>query len=219
MPDERPRPKYGELAPEGWQWTPPAPPAGSDVPVPSGESTGRPADAEPRSADPRATGTSTDGRYGGPAAPYSGAPRPYSPAPHGRDGLTGTAAGQRPVRVGDVAFTALILFLGVLFSASMLPALFDFNTVLAQAAALQGYGTYTASAAASTAGVIAGVVTIMLQLGSIVVCVRRIAVRRLAFPFALIFGVATFLAWVVAISFAFFNDPSFAQQLMTRPTP
>ena len=38
-PDYRPRPRYGELAPEGWTWTPPqdqqAPAASADVPVPA----------------------------------------------------------------------------------------------------------------------------------------------------------------------------------------
>ncbi|QWT23731.1 hypothetical protein KPL76_13740 [Subtercola sp. PAMC28395] len=112
--------------------------------------------------------------------------------------------------------TSLLLFFGLLFSASMIPALFDFNTVLIQAATAQGYTAFASSAAANTMGIVAGVVTIILQLVSIVISVRRLSQRKLAFPVPLVIGVVTFALWVGAITFAFFNDPSFVQQITAR---
>ncbi|MCU1481393.1 MAG: hypothetical protein JWQ19_2179 [Subtercola sp.] len=230
MSDERPKPKYGELAPPGWSWQPPAPPANdSDVPTPSG--------AGPYGEPGPATGTpSAPTTHGGsdgssrPAAPYSAPPQPYAP-PGGHPGAY-PGAGQglppgagpgstapKPVNTVDVAVTGILLFLGVLLSASMLPALFDFNSVLAQAATAQGYTGFEASSASSTAGIIAAVVTIVLQLLAIVIGVRRIQRRRLAFPFVLGLGILTFAVWIAAIVFAFFNDPAFMQQVMSTTAP
>jgi hypothetical protein len=188
MVDERPKPKYGELAPEGWSWTPPAPAANdSDVPAPVAD-----------------------------AAPYSAPPQPYpAPEPYSNQALPTSMATPKPVNTVDVAVTSLLLFVGVLLSASMLPSLFDFNTVLIQAAAMQGYGSFAPSAAANTAGVVAGVVTILLQVLAIVIGVRRLQRRKLAFPFVLGFGILAFAVWVAAITFAFFNDPTFMQQVMS----
>jgi hypothetical protein len=199
MSDQRPKPKYGELAPEGWSWTPPAPPVGSDVPVPSTVTSPQ--------GTPRPPSTPT-------APPYSEAPTPYPgpPPSHRSNDMPGA---RKPLNTVDVAITSLLLFIGVLLSASMLPALFDFNTVLIQAAAVQGYGSFAPSAAANTAGAIAGVVTIILQVLAIVVGVRRLQRRKLAFPLVLVFGIVTFAVWVAAITYAFFNDPAFIQQVMS----
>ncbi|UFS59876.1 DUF6264 family protein [Subtercola endophyticus] len=225
MSDERPKPKYGELAPPGWTWQPPAPPANdSDVPATSGVGPyGAPG---PAAGSPGTSGDSPSG----PAAPYSAPPQPYAP-PTGHSGAypgtgqgTGTGTGPgttapKPINTVDVAVTGVLLFLGVLLSASMLPALFDFNTVLAQAAAAQGYTGFEASSSSSTAGIIAAVVTIVLQLLAIVIGVRRLQRRKLAFPFVLGLGILTFAVWIAAIVFAFFSDPAFLQQVMSTKAP
>ncbi|WP_253202057.1 DUF6264 family protein [Subtercola sp. PAMC28395] len=197
MVDDRPRPKYGELAPEGWSWQPPAPPQGAD----SGQ--GR-----------TPSNGGADSQYGQPAP---SAPSPAPPGSRDPSGETSAPAGApRPIRAVDLSVTSLLLFFGLLFSASMIPALFDFNTVLIQAATAQGYTAFASSAAANTMGIVAGVVTIILQLVSIVISVRRLSQRKLAFPVPLVIGVVTFALWVGAITFAFFNDPSFVQQITAR---
>ncbi|RFA14077.1 hypothetical protein B7R22_10695 [Subtercola boreus] len=197
MVDDRPKPKYGELAPEGWEWKPPAPPASADVPVP-------------------AAGSAAPSPYGGSSLPPAGQPRPYSPL-NGQDAAPkyGAAASGSPRRLNtaDVVATGVLLFFGILLSASMVPALFDFNTVLGQAAAMQGYGSFTASSAAQTVGTAAGVVTVILNLASIILSVRRVQRRRIAFFIPLIFGAVTFAVWIGAITFAFFSDPSFLNQI------
>ncbi|RFA09755.1 hypothetical protein B7R54_11455 [Subtercola boreus] len=201
MVDDRPKPKYGELAPEGWEWKPPAPPAGADVPVPAAGGT------QPGSAP---------SPYGGQAVPPTGQPRPYSPL-NGQDSAPkygATAAGApRRLNTADVVATGVLLFFGILLSASMVPALFDFNTVLGQAAAMQGYGSFAASSAAQTVGTVAGVLTVILNLGSIILSVRRVQRRRIAFFIPLVFGAVTFVVWIGAITFAFFSDPSFLQEI------
>ncbi|CAN5280550.1 hypothetical protein BH09ACT6_BH09ACT6_21050 [soil metagenome] len=205
MVDDRPKPKYGELAPEGWTWKPPAP-QDSDVPVAAGA---------PGSGNP-----SGDARGTTPPPPPGQVPPRFGVASNARPDEPRSdrnpVGGPQPIRAVDLSVTSLLLFLGVLCSASMLPALFDFSTVLAQAAAAQGYGSFAPSAAANTMGVVAGIVTIVLQLLSIVVSVRRISRRKLAFPVPLAIGVVTFVVWVAAITFAFFNDPSFVQQITAR---
>ncbi|MFC6172654.1 DUF6264 family protein [Subtercola frigoramans] len=197
MVDERPKPKYGELAPEGWSWQPPAPPPGSDS-----------------SQGPTSSDGGADSRH---AQPGPHAPPPVPSGSRDPYGATSAPAGApRPIRAVDLSVTSLLLFFGLLFSASMIPALFDFNTVLIQAATAQGYTAFAPSAAANTMGIVAGVVTIVLQLVSIVVSVRRLSRRKLAFPVPILVGVVTFALWVGAITFAFFNDPSFVQQITAR---
>jgi hypothetical protein len=44
-PDERPRPQYGEYAPEGWTWQPPAEDRHSDAPAPPPQAAPEPAPA------------------------------------------------------------------------------------------------------------------------------------------------------------------------------
>ncbi|GGF27192.1 DUF6264 family protein [Subtercola lobariae] len=202
MSDDRPKPKYGELAPEGWTWTPPAPPAESDVPVPSGSQ-----------QDPGAEAPRDDTRS---AAPYSAPLTPY-PRTTGSSisANSGDNPARKPVNTIDVVATGLLLLVGVLLSASTIPALFNLNPVLTQAAAMQGYGSFAPSEAAHTAGTIAGVVTIILQLLAIVVGVRRLQRRKLAFVWVLLFGIVTFAVWIAAITYAFFNDPAFVQQIMS----
>ncbi|MEF2978256.1 DUF6264 family protein [Subtercola sp. YIM 133946] len=208
MVDERPKPKYGELAPEGWTWQPPAPPANdSDVPAPAA------GQAAPGDGSGSGTGTGT------PPPPYSAPPQPYAPpgqygAPHGGGVNPGTGA-TKPLNIADVAITAFLLFVGVLLSASMVPTLFDFNRILNQAAAAQGYGTITPSAGADTAGAVVGVVSIILQLVAIVWSVRRLQRRKLASPIVIVIGIVTFALWVGVIAFAFFSDPAFLQQVMS----
>lgn len=207
MVDNRPKPKYGELAPEGWVWKPPVPPESADVPVPA---------ATPGGSE----GSRTTG--GGPAVPppYSGPARwstpPSSQAPAPYRGTP--APGPQGIRAGDAVATGLLLFLGILLSASMIPALFDFNSVLAQAAAMQGYDSFSPAAATQNVGVVAGVATVILNLASIVLSVRRVQRHRIAFYMPLIFGAVTFIVWTSAITFAYFSDPSFLQNL-TTPTP
>jgi len=63
--DERPRPRYGEYAPEGWSWQPPADPA---------ETTAAPPSAAPVPAQPEASGPTV-------SAPGAAAPTERRPAP------------------------------------------------------------------------------------------------------------------------------------------
>ncbi|PPF82992.1 hypothetical protein C5B96_08630 [Subtercola sp. Z020] len=199
--DDRPKPQYGELAPEGWEWKPPAPPEGSDVPVP--DQAARPVPGY--GGDAPGSGAGRDGRG---EAPYPGAP--------GGNGALGRPSA--PHR-GDIIATSLLLFLSILFSASMVPALFDFTTVLRQAAAMQGYEGFSASPSTQTAGFVAGVATIILNLASIVISVRRVQRQKLAFFVPIVFGVVTFAVWIGVISFAFFNDPGFLQSVTSTPRP
>lgn len=83
--DRRPRPQYGELAPEGWTWKPPQ---DDTVPAAPSAAPGSPAPATPQAA---------------PAAPQAAAPRRTA----------GVPAWDRPVTLGLLVLGLLATFFAV----------------------------------------------------------------------------------------------------------
>ncbi|MGO4690910.1 DUF6264 family protein [Glaciibacter sp. 2TAF33] len=178
--DRRPRPKYGELAPEGWNWKPPADPRHNGL-QPTSPSTGQP------------TG-----------------PQPPQPAQHplqrgivqpGQFGERGAPGWDRPVTVGLLIFGLL----GTFFTVSVLNALPQAVQMLYTQ---DGLGTY--EPAASVGALITGgiVVQALVWLATAAISILLVVRRRRAFYVPLIGGVVAFVAIFVFMAIILASDPT-----------
>lgn len=199
MADERPKPKYGELAPEGWSWTPPSDAhpdspatadAGAGAPegVPGSgsgsDSTGKPA-GTPRWPAPT-TPPVQPGADAGRADAGTGAPEPGVPG-----------APTVPKR-GDRIATMILLVIGAFWSINSAFGMFSLPEALQQAMDILGIeGTYTARDTANSAGVTGGVLTLLTYALTVVYSLRRVRANKLAFFVPLI---GAFIAFVISFT-------------------
>lgn len=178
--DQRPRPKYGELAPEGWTWSPPpgANPHGSIVPEAQ-----PPADLAAHSAAQHAPA---------PGSPYRGSiPMAKHHAP----------AWDRPVTLGLLVVGLLGVFSAIAILGSAPEAI---QTLYTQ----EKLGTYTPAAAVPgliLAGKLTqGAIWVVTAALSIFVTSRR----RRAFYLPLIGGVLSIVAIFIFLSAILATDPT-----------
>jgi len=190
--DYRPQPRYGELAPEGWTWTPP-----QDEQAPA-------ASAVVSAAAP---------------AVWGSAERPFSPPPvqaaSGNTAKNGTA----PARTApgwDRPLTISLLVLGLLgtyFTISVLGSLPDALQMLYSQAGLGDYSTADSVRAIITGGSIGqGIVWLATAVVSILLVLRG----RRAFYVPLIGGVVSFVLLVAAVAVVLSGDPALLEYL-SRP--
>jgi hypothetical protein len=178
--DRRSRPKYGELAPEGWSWKPPADPR---------DEVRQQAPGQPPRQQPA---------IGQPAAPH---PLQRGIVAPGQFGERGLPAWDRPVTFG-------LLFLGLLgtfFTVSVLNALPQAVQMLYTQ---DGLGTYEPGASVGaliTAGI---AVQALIWLATAAVSILLVTRRRRAFYVPLIGGVAAFVAIFVFMSIVLASDPT-----------
>jgi hypothetical protein len=179
--DRRTRPKYGELAPEGWNWKPPADPREEAAQqTPQGQ--------RPRQQDAAVR----------PAPPH---PLHRGIVVPGQFGERGVPTWDRPVTLGLLIFGLLGTFLTV----SVLNALPQaVQTLYSQ----YGLGTYRPGASVGvliTAGI---AVQALIWLVTAAVSFLLVARRRRAFYVPLIGGVAAFVAIFVFMSIVLASDPT-----------
>ncbi|MBF4574023.1 hypothetical protein ITJ64_16035 [Herbiconiux sp. VKM Ac-1786] len=210
MTDERPKPKYGELAPEGWVWQPPkeatpdpvpeneAPPAPAPVARPSGRP---PVDPRWPAPDARAARSSTGAPSGDPA---TGAEPSDVPAP--KRGLT-----------VDVNITIVLLVLGTLSVGSSVATLLDLNGYMTTAGATFGLGGYPANEVTRITGVTGAVLHVLLIAGTVWLSIRRIKRQKLAFWVPLTAAIVSFLITCVCVAIAFSQAPELLDSLTTLP--
>jgi hypothetical protein len=183
--DRRPRPKYGELAPEGWNWKPPAEPRDQAASQqPNQQLPGQPPRQQP------ATGQ--------PAAPH---PLQRGIVQPGQFGERGVPGWDRPVTLGLLIFGLL----GTFFTVSVLNALPQAVQMLYTQ---DGLGTYEPAASVGaliTAGI---VVQALIWLATAIVSILLLARKRRAFYVPLIGGVASFVAIFVFMSIVLASDPT-----------
>jgi hypothetical protein len=221
QPDERPRPKYGELAPPGWVWTPPDDVDRLDTarPLPSADdgsgaavngsdsarwdgdrgSSFPPGARDPGARDPGA-------RFSG--AADHGAPHPGATHPG--------AAGPDPLHPGrpapaprwNVTLTVLLIafgFFGMSYSVVILQA---FPTSMQLLHTTQGLGDFTPAPVVGTL-VTAGTLTMTgLWAVSTGLAVWQLVRRRMAFYIPLTIGVLAMVALFVFLAVILSTDPA-----------
>lgn len=186
--DERPRPRYGELAPEGWQWRPPADADRLD--------TSRPAPSDP---------TET------PDAP-AGLPTQHQPGRHFSADETDPDAAPPQLRRSaprwNLGWTIGLLILGFLGMSYSIGTLNALPSAIQLLHTNQGLGDYTP--APSVAGILtAGSITMgVIWIASATITTLLLVRRRLSFYVPLIAGVIAFVAVIVFFSFVLSTDPA-----------
>ena len=189
MADERPKPKFGELAPEGWVWKPPA-------------------DAHPDALEAASAATGS-----APVAPEPAAPAtPVAPA-----------AGdlpQKPMNIGDVVATTILLVLGLIATANSIASLLNLPPVIQQVVDQQNLGvSYTATAAATLLGSIGSVVLALIYAAAVYLSVRAIRTRRRSFYIPIACAVLSFMALFFVLLLAFFADGALVNAMFEASRP
>jgi len=188
--DERPKPKYGELAPEGWVWQPPhqATPdadAPSASPAPAPASSGHPAVAARQA----------------PAAAADGS--------------------QKPVAVGDLVFTVILLVIGFFATANTVTSLLTLPSIIQEVLDTQNLDvTYTATTAGTLLGVVGSVLTVLLYGLAVWLSVKAVRARRTAFYIPLGVAVLSFMLLFFVLILAFFADGAIVNAILdSSPRP
>ncbi|GAA2236549.1 DUF6264 family protein [Herbiconiux moechotypicola] len=181
MSDERPKPKYGELAPEGWSWKPP------QQEEPESEATPASAAAVANPAPPAS-----------PAAPIAGTPDPGAPGP-----------ATPKNRSGDRIATILLLAAGLLATVNMVSSFLVLPDVMNEFMQMQGIsGTYGADAQASSAGAVGATVLVVIFALTLVWSIQRMRAQKLSFFVPLIGAALSFATNLVVVLVALLADPS-----------
>ncbi|SDZ35866.1 DUF6264 family protein [Herbiconiux ginsengi] len=177
MTDERPKPKYGELAPEGWVWKPP------QEAVPDADESASPTSATAPSAPATAARAA-----GGPAAP-------------------GTPAAPRPIATGDLIVTSVLLVIGLITTINSISSLLELPTIIQQVLDIQKLDvTYTATTAASLLGTIGAVVLALIYAAAVWLSVKALRARRRAYFIPIACAILSFMALFFVLMLAFFAD-------------
>jgi hypothetical protein len=180
--DERPKPKYGELAPEGWVWQP------------------------PKEAVPEAEAPTTPAVQTPPAAPPVPVARPFDA---GVPGSGNTVPGAVPARRGDRIATLILLAAGLLATINMVTSFLTLPSVMQQFMDLQGIaGVYSGDESASSAGAVGAAVLIAVYALTALVSVQRLRARKLTFFVPIIGAVLGFVINIVVVVVALLADPS-----------
>lgn len=179
--DPRPRPQYGELAPEGWTWQPP--PEKDRVDPASAPLAGAGAGTPPRADQPIV-----------PAIPYQQG-QPHQPvkriAPRW----------DRPLTIGLLAFGLLATLYGA-FALGTLPS--AMQLIYTQ----QDLGTYTPGASIGPLISTGAIAVVFVWLATAAVSVRLLLRRRRAFYVPIIGGAVSTVALFAFILAAMLGDPT-----------
>ncbi|GAA3873212.1 hypothetical protein GCM10022381_15250 [Leifsonia kafniensis] len=187
--DHRPRPKYGELAPEGWTWSPPPGANPHSTVVPDGAQ--QPVNSAASSSTSSLNSARQSRQAPAPQPPYLGA---AATKKHGS-----TPAWDRPVTLG-------LLVLGLLGLFSALAILGSVPDAIQMLYTQENLGTYSPAAGVDSL-ILAG----KLTQGAIWVVTAALSVfvmsrRRRAFYLPLIGGVVSIIAIFVFLSVILATD-------------
>ncbi|GAA2066272.1 DUF6264 family protein [Leifsonia soli] len=179
QPDDRPRPQYGELAPPGWVWRPPADADRLD--------TSRPLERE-------------DDVPAAPAAPVLGQRPPEGvPAAPGADG--------RPAPTWNLTLTVLLGvfgFFGMTYSIATLQAIPASMQLLHST---NGLGEYVPAPVVSTLVLIGSIVMAVIWVVSAGFAAWLLVKRRLAFWVPLVAGIVAMVALLIFAGAVLATDP------------
>lgn len=198
MSDERPKPKYGELAPEGWSWTPPKDPAAEEPEASAGAGASAPGASAPAQAPRQAAARQ-------PTPP----PPPYNPA----------AAAMPDRKRGDMIATFLLLAAGVISTTNTVVSMLQLPAVMQQVMDIYKIdGAYAGTSTAQTAGSVGAALLVLIFALTVYISVRRLRVNKLTFFVPLIGAVLSFAVSTACIAIAFFADPALVQGFSTLPS-
>ena len=201
--DPRPRPRYGEYAPEGWvNPVPPAeaaPPAGQDEAPQVGQQPGQ----QPASWSQHPQ----QGQGAGGARPYPG---PAATAPV-------LSTGRRVDRVA----TFVLLGLAGYNVISNLLLVSGFSRSLLSAFTAAGYPVddFTGQAALQQAGGAIAIVSLVVFVPMIVLTVRRLRAGKISFWVPLTAGAVVTIVQMVLVLSVFLGDAAFVQSLLDSARP
>ena len=228
-PDTRPRPEYGEYAPEGWEWKPEGEESAA---TPAAQGSGvRQGGAAVGAASPNVQGVPHNlgadlprpsrkgASQGGSGAPYRAAAPASAPAAasavqaqQGQAQQGGAPAlQQKPANTADRVITILLLVFGAagaLYSMLALVGLKSMFTVLEDA---PGVTTLTPPGWLDLTGKLAGLALMLMYVLVLVFSLRRLRARKIAFGAPLAAGIVAFITVVVIVSAAMLQTP----ELMT----
>ncbi len=179
--ERRPRPKFGELAPEGWTWEPPKDISRLDTAIPL-EPT-ETADAPPENSPPPL------GQAGPPSAPTAIAAKEKAP-PYWN----------RPV-------TFILLIIGLLGALQSVGFLTELPQTIQSLHAYERLGTYKAAPPVGTIILIGEIVQLVIWAVSFVISLTLVARRRLSFYVPLLAGVAGAVVLVACTALVLATDP------------
>ncbi|MGW9021136.1 DUF6264 family protein [Leucobacter chromiiresistens] len=227
---DRPRPAYGELAPEGWEWTPETSDgARANEAAPAGGRSGSPVTGVPHNLGARGDGSapasappadaSGSGSASGSAA-GSRDPEPYRAAapPAPRESMplraaepsaaqNGYGAPQRKPRTADRVITIILLVLGMFgslnFAGSMmsLPASFS---LMGSAFEIDGF---TVPAWVGTVGTVTAIAIFAVFAVSLIFSIQRMRARKLAFWVPLTAGAIVVVGTIIVTTVVLLNVP------------
>jgi hypothetical protein len=191
--DERPRPRYGEYAPPGWSWQPPA------------EQSAGPGDAGTRPASAEAAAAAASGAYARADAPAA--------AP--------SDAASRPPRTGDVVATWLLLVVGFFGMAFNVLQLVSVPSAIGDAfrAASEMLGSaapeadFVAGPQTGTIIVVGSIGQLLLWLGALAWSIARMRARRVAFWVPVLAGFLAAIVFYVCFTQIIMSDPEYARFL------
>jgi hypothetical protein len=185
--DPRPRPQYGELAPEGWTWQPPQ----------------EEARVEPAPAPIVGAGAGVPPRADQPAVPaasiHSG--QPYQQGQPSQPAKRTAPRWDRPLTIGLLAFGLL----ATLYGAISLGALPDAMQMIYTQQAL---GTYTPAASIGPLTSVGAIAVVFVWLATTAVSIGLLLRRRRAFYVPIIGGAVSTVALFAFILTAMLGDPT-----------
>ncbi|WP_374010086.1 DUF6264 family protein [Leifsonia sp. LS-T14] len=184
QPDNRPRPQFGELAPPGWVWHPPADADRLD--------TSRPLEREGE-ADAPPTG-----------APVSGIRAPQAGAP-GTPGPQSGAGQSAPT--WNLTLTILLAvfgFFGMSYSIATLQAIPASMQLLHST---NGLGDYTPAPLVGTLVLVGSIVLALIWVVSAAIAALLLVKRRLAFWVPLVAGIVAMVALLIFAGAVLATDP------------
>lgn len=185
QPDDRPRPRYGELAPPGWVWHPPTDADRLDTSRRVEEDETAFAPAEPAS-------------HQGPRPPYPGAPLP-SPGQQARAG--------QPAPTWNLTLTVLLGvfgFFGMSYSIATLQAIPASMQLLHST---NNLGEYTPAPVVGTLVVAGSITMAVIWAVSAGIAAWLLVKRRLAFWVPLVAGIVAMVALLIFAGAVLATDP------------
>lgn len=198
-PDERPRPRYGEYAPEGWTWTPPA-------------------------NDPYAGTSSIEPDAATEAAASGGPARPGGANEWAGMSAAGRVDGAVQARPTDRAWTLALLVFGAMGAVYNMVSLIALPSGLAESLQLTASMFGTAPPSEFTPGpavpVVIGVgvvAQLALWWGALRWSRARMRAGASSWWIPLIAGVAAFFVVMVVTYLVAFSDPAIVEFMLTPP--
>ncbi|WP_285116147.1 DUF6264 family protein [Leifsonia sp. fls2-241-R2A-40a] len=188
QPDERPRPQYGELAPPGWVWHPPADADRLD--------TSRPLEREDDAPAPYGAASP------GPALPQQHQPHQPHPVAPGRP-----AAPREGAPTWNLTLTVLLAvfgFFGMSYSIATLQAIPASMQLLHST---NGLGDYTPVPLVGTLVLVGSILMVAIWIVSAVIAALLLVKRRLAFWVPLVAGIVAMVVLLIFAGAVLATDP------------